>query len=194
MPMSDDEFFIRKTLETDPRLGVELLFKRYYQPLCTHAVKFVGSREVAEDLVAELFYQFYSTNAFERITSSYRLYLLKTVRNRAYNYLKWELRHNVALDEAQELPSGEEGPDGISQFEEMYQDMEGAISALPVECRRIFLLKRFEGKKAQDIADELKLSVRTVETQLYRANQQIRALLKDKWPLLVLLVSWVIGR
>lgn len=192
--MSDDEFFIRKTLETDPRLGVELLFKRYYQPLCTHAVKFVGSREVAEDLVAELFYQFYSTNAFERITSSYRLYLLKTVRNRAYNYLKWELRHNVALDEAQELPSGEEGPDGISQFEEMYQDMEGAISALPVECRRIFLLKRFEGKKAQDIADELKLSVRTVETQLYRANQQIRALLKDKWPLLVLLVSWVIGR
>lgn len=193
--MSDDEFFIRKTLETDPRLGVELLFKRYYQPLCTHAVKFVGSREVAEDLVAELFYQFYSTDAFQRITSSYRLYLLKTVRNRAYNYLKWELRRNVALDEAQELPATDEnGPEGVSQFEEMYQDMEGAISALPVECRRIFLLKRFEGKKAQDIADELKLSVRTVETQLYRANQQIRAFLKDKWPLLVLLVGWVIGR
>lgn len=193
--MADDEFFIRKTLETDPRLGVELLFKRYYQPLCTHAVKFVGSREVAEDLVAELFYQFYSTDAFRNITSSYRLYLLKAVRNRAYNYLKWELRRNVDLDEAQHLASTDEaGPEGASQFEELYQDVEKAISTLPVECRRIFLLKRFEGKKAQEIADDLKLSVRTVETQLYRANQQIRALLKDKWPLVFALLGWFLGR
>lgn len=191
--MPDDELFIRKTLETDSRLGVELLFKRYYQPLCTHAVKFVGSREVAEDLVAEIFYQFYSTDAFRHITTSYRLYLLKTVRNRAYNYLKWELRRNVALDEAQDLPAtDEEGPEGVSQFEELYQDVEHAISTLPLECRRIFLLKRFEGKRAQEIADELKLSVRTVETQLYRANQQIRALLKGKWLMLFVLLNWLV--
>ena len=40
--VKDDELFIRKNLEENPRLGVELLYKRYYQPMCTHAVKFVG--------------------------------------------------------------------------------------------------------------------------------------------------------
>ena len=35
----DDELFIRKALENNLRLGVELLYKRYFQPMCTHAVK-----------------------------------------------------------------------------------------------------------------------------------------------------------
>ncbi|MCY7349912.1 MAG: hypothetical protein LH606_04495 [Cytophagaceae bacterium] len=40
-PFDNDEFFIRRTLEQNPELGVELLYKRYFQPLCTHAVRFV---------------------------------------------------------------------------------------------------------------------------------------------------------
>lgn len=183
----DDELFIRKALDENLRLGVELLYKRYFQPMCTHAVKFVGSREIAEDLVSEIFFQFYSNKTFLEITTSYRLYLFRTVRNRAYNYLRWDLSRKADLAEAsQKSNPDEQQPDQISQFEELYHDLEEAVNKLPIERRRIYLMQKFEGKKYREIADELHLSVKTVDVQLNRANQYIRNLLKDKWLLSII--------
>ncbi|MPR32075.1 RNA polymerase sigma-70 factor [Salmonirosea aquatica] len=179
-----DECFIRKNLEENPRLGVELLYKRYYQPMCTHAVKFVGSREVAEDLVSEIFLDFYTQNRFLEISTSYRLYLFRTVRNRAYNYLRWDLSRKAELREVAQKPIlNEQQPDQISQYEELYHDVEEAVNRLPLERRRIYLMRKFDGMKYQEIADELHLSVKTVDVQLHRANQFVRELLKEKWQL-----------
>jgi RNA polymerase sigma-70 factor (ECF subfamily) len=189
-PPPDDELFIRRTFASDPVRAVELLYRRYFQPLCSHAVKYLGSRAAAEDLVSEVFCQFYAEGSFETITSSYRFYLYRTVRNRAFNFLRRELRRTESLDGVLDfsLPV-EQQPDTISQYEDLYQDVERAINALPVDRRRIFVLRRFEDKKYGEIAAELKLSVKTVEVQIYRANRQILALLKDKWlPVAVLLL------
>ncbi|WP_421827116.1 RNA polymerase sigma factor [Larkinella sp.] len=193
-PSNDDELFIRKTLLENPQLGVELLYKRYYQPLCTHTVRFVGSRQVAEDLVSEIFYQFYSEGVFNQITTSYRAYLFRTARNRAYNYLRWELSRKSPLEEATPLPIQEfRQPDAITQYEELCQDVEKAINTLPLERRKIYLLYQFEGRKLREIADDLQISVRTVEVQVYRASQAIRKLLKDKWLLITVIALLLPG-
>jgi RNA polymerase sigma-70 factor (family 1) len=189
---ADDELFIRKTFETDFKTGVELLYKRYYQPLCTHAVKFVGAREAAEDLVSEVFFQFYSQKTFLQITTSYRFYLFRTVRNRAYNYLRWELARKADLLEAAQKPAlDEQQPDQISQFEELYHDLEKAVNGLPLERRKIYLMRKFEGKKYQEIAEELNLSVKTVDAQLYKAAQYIRKMLKGKWLIALILFVFI---
>jgi RNA polymerase sigma-70 factor (family 1) len=193
--VADDEVFIRKTMDSHPILGVELLYRRYFQPLCSHAVRYVGARAVAEDLVSEVFCQFYSGQVFQTISTSYRVYLYRTVRNRAFNYLKRELRRAESLEVAREVSLPEEQqPDTISQYEELYQDVDRAINTLPVERRRIFILRRFEGKRYQEIAAELGLSVKTVEVQIYRANRQILALLRAKWLPAVLTgtVGWLL--
>jgi RNA polymerase sigma-70 factor (family 1) len=185
---SDDEFFIRKTLEQEPERGVELLYSRYFQPLCTHTIRFVGSREVAEDLISEIFYQFYSEKIFQQITSSYRAYLFKTARNRAYNYLRWDLSRKVPLEEiVHPVIQESQQPDAITQYEELYQDVEKAIGTLPIQRRKIYLLHHFEGKRFKEIAGELQISVRTVEVQIYRSRQAIRQLLKEKWLITLLL-------
>src|SRR5438128_495491 len=82
----NSELFIRKTFEINPQKGCELLFRLYYPSMCTHALRFVYSKEIAEDLVADVFYSFWNTKAFLGITQSYRSYLFRSVRNRAYNY------------------------------------------------------------------------------------------------------------
>ena len=50
----DNEFFIRAALRENHQLGTELLFNQYYAVLCKHAMRFVGSREIAEDLVGDI--------------------------------------------------------------------------------------------------------------------------------------------
>ena len=178
----DDELFIRKALESDVLVGFELLYQRYYQAMCSHGVKYVGSREVAEDIVSDIFFQFYTNKTFLEIKSSYRLYLFKTVRNRAFNYLKWDLSRKADLNEASQKPALEgQQPDQISDFEELCKDVEEAVNKLPIERRKIYLMQKFEGKKYQEIANELHLSVKTVDVQITKANQFIRNLLKEKW-------------
>lgn len=56
----------------------------------------------------------------------------------------------------------------------MFKEINRAIDGLPFQCRQIFLLSRFSGKKSQEIAVELGISVRTVEAQLYRAMKRLR--------------------
>lgn len=185
----DDEFFIRRTLEQDVERGIELLYRRYFGPLCTHTVRFVGSREIAEDIVSEIFYQFYAEQLFLKITSSYRAYLFKAARNRAYNHLRREFGRKTPLDENHSPPESESyQPDAITQYEELYQDMEKAINTLPIQRRKIYLLHHFGGKPAGEIAQELQLSVRTVEGQVYRAHQAIRQIMRAKWLLSIVML------
>jgi len=189
----DDELYIHLALENNALLGFELLYKRYYQSMCSHVIKFVGSKEVAEDIVSDVFFQLYSRKTFLEIKTSYRLYLLKTVRNRAYNYLRWDLSRKADLNEASQKSIPEcHHPDRISHFEELYQDVEDAISKLPIERRKIYLLQKFEGKKYQEIANELNLSVKTVDVQLTRANKFIRDLLKKKWTISLIIMSLIL--
>ncbi|GAB4025558.1 RNA polymerase sigma-70 factor [Spirosoma koreense] len=184
--VTDSELFIRRTFETDVRLGCELLFRQYYGPLCSHAVRMLGSKAIAEDLVADVFCRFYAEQTFQTITTSYRAYLYKTVRNRAFNYLRDTLQRETDLDEAQSQSAAETlQPDAITHYEELYQDVERAIQSLPVQRRRIYLMHRFEGKKYDEIASELQLAPKTVEVQVRKASHQLRDLLRAKWTLFI---------
>lgn len=54
----DPELFLQKVFERNPREGMDILFRTYYGPLCSHAVRFVYSKQIAEDLVSEVFFSF----------------------------------------------------------------------------------------------------------------------------------------
>jgi RNA polymerase sigma-70 factor (family 1) len=185
----DDELFIRRAIEQDPEKGFELLYLRYYQRLCSHAVRFVTSRQIAEDIVSEVFFQFYNQKLYLEITTSYRAYLYKAVRNRGYNFIRWELERNnpIIEDHVGSLPEYQQ-PDMITQYEELYQDLEKAIETLPIQRRGIYLQFQFDGKSSKEIAEEWNVSTRTVEVHIYRARQAIRKIIKSKWLLLPLIL------
>ena len=178
----DTELFTRLAFAESPQKRRELLFRRYYQALCSHAVRFVYSRETAEDIVSDVFCTFWKTRAYEAITSSYRYYLFRSVRNEAYNYLRLEFQKLDDIDTAiiqEGTPS--QRPDQILQFEEVLHKIEDLVELMPPQCRKVFLLSRFEGKKYQDIANELGLFIKTVEVHIVKALSIVRKGLKDHW-------------
>lgn len=179
---TDTELFTRLCFQESPRKGCELLFRRYHQALCSHAVRYVYSKETAEDIVSEVFCRFWKTKAYENITSSYRYYLFRSVRNEAYNYLRLEFQKldNIETALVQEAAFCQR-PDQIMQFEEVLHKVEDLVETLPPQCRRVFLLSRFEGKKYQDIATELGVSPKTVEVHIVKALSIVRKGLKDHW-------------
>ncbi len=179
----DREWFIRKTFETDPEKGCELLFKYYYNPLCSHAVRFVYAKQVAEDLVGEVFYVFWQKQLHTQIHTSFRAYLFTAVRQRALTYLRWEFGRSNASEPVTDLhrASAHPSPEQVLQYDELYCSIEKAIQTMTPQSQKVFLLNRFEGKKNQAIADEMHLSLKTVETHLTNALRILRKALREEW-------------
>jgi RNA polymerase sigma-70 factor (family 1) len=185
-----EEVFLQKIFAQDARQGCTLLFKQYYSNLCNHATRFVYSKEVAEDIVSEVFAYFWQNRVFEKINTSYRAYLYKAVRYRSYNYIKFELNQTDTLEPHSPLlkfPVLQ--PDAVLHYNELCHKLDKIIQDLPPQCRKAFQLNRLEGKKYAQVAEELNITVSAVERLISRALAKLRVELKEEWLLGLLLVS-----
>lgn len=180
----DNESIIKNALSTNPEKGFEMLFIRYYKPLCNHAVRFLYSKEVAEDIVSEVFVNFWQKKHYENVTSSYRAYLYQAVRNSIYNYLKSEFgkKSNYGLYVENDLEKSQldyETPQRILMFDELFKKIEESVASFPPQCQKVFLLSRFEGKKNREIAEELDIKIKTVEAHMMKALGLLKNCLTD---------------
>ncbi len=179
--ITDAEIFIRQAFQDDAAKGYELLFRRYHRALCSHAVRFVYSKETAEDIVEDVFLNFWNQQLQSKITTSFRAYLYVSVRNRAFNYLRWEFKNDSDIDEIPEIMLNqvlEETPQTMLQYDELFDKIEKSITTLPPQCQRVFLMSRFENKKNREIAEELEIALKTVESHLVKALAQMKSSLE----------------
>lgn len=190
---SDPEWAIRRAFADDPRAAFELLYRRYYAPLCSHAARLVYARDVAEDLVTELFVRLWQQEDYRRVSGSYRAYLFTAVRNRAINYLRWEHGHTERFDPDEAPDRPDLLADDPLAFEELAEQVNQAVGTLPPQCRSVFLLSRFEGKKNREIAEELRISPKTVEGHLTKALTLLRLALRPYWGCGLLPWLWAWG-
>lgn len=154
------------------------LFRMWYVRLCLYAESIVRDRDMAEDLVQNLFCMLWEKREEIDIRESMKAYLYRSVYHAALNSLKHEKVKLAFWEFIQKQGSKDEN--NIEYFidkenqEIVFKEINRAIDGLPFQCRQIFLLSRFSGKKSQEIAVELGISVRTVEAQFYRAMKRLR--------------------
>ncbi len=181
-----EEEIISRHFVTSPQRGFDRLFRLYYANLCSSAIRFVYSKDLAEDIVSEVFTNFWQNKTYETITTSYRAYLYKAVRFRAYNVIKFDLQRNTLIEDGQKEIFNHQPvlkPDDILQIHELSLKIDHAIKHLPPQARNAFQLHRLEGKKYIEIAAELNITVSAVERLISRALVKLREDLKSEWVL-----------
>ncbi|MHB1921158.1 MAG: RNA polymerase sigma-70 factor [Chitinophagaceae bacterium] len=179
----EKEIFIRHAFQSNPTLGCELLFNRYYSVLCSHVARFVYSKEVAEDIVGQVFCRFWENKVYLKINTSYRAYLFTSVRNSALNYLKSGFGQKKRLDLTQfeEQLISTNDPYRILQADELNKRIEKAILTLPLKCQMVFLMSRMEGKKNTEIAAALDISLKAIEKHISRALNKLKSILSNEY-------------
>jgi len=143
-------------------------------------LKLTRNEQVAEEVVQEVFISFWERRNEITITHSVKSYLVSSVRNRSINYLKLQLPKDRMKEDIEEKNMGASVDDTSSaiEYKELYDLIQHAITTLPEKCRAIFVLSREEGLTYQQIADQLDLSLKTVENQMGIALKKMRGMLK----------------
>ena len=161
------------------------LYDRYYRTLVVYAANFIDDGDVGEDLVQEVIISIWEHRLSFSSYAAFTTYLYNAVRNASLNYLK----HQGVTQKYMEYLSQTYSPvdEEAVNDEEIYRHLFKLIDELPPRCREIFLL-HMEGKKNEEIAAMLQLSVETVKTQKKRAMAYIRDNL-DKAVLLALAIN-----
>lgn len=158
----------------DDRNAFERLFRRYYRLLCDYGRSILGDRELAEDVVQEVFIYFWNNREVIHIQMSVKAYLYTAVRHGALNVLKKQLierKHNPQLTEFVEFLQTSEYSD---EEQEEINRIRQVMAELPKQCLKVFLMSAVDGKKYQEIADELDISINTVKTHISKAYRLIR--------------------
>lgn len=149
----------------------EYHFKSLYRPLCLFALRYTESADDAEDVVQQAFADVWERSRAGEVIGNIKAYLYMVVRNRSITVIS---RQNN-METTGQLPDMAD----LSEEEEIARSerdarLWSAIDSLPNERRRIFLMAKRDGMRYQEIADELHISIKTVENQMGKALRALR--------------------
>ena len=137
------------------------LFDRYYAPLCRFAACWFHDRTSAEEIVLDTFTHIWQHAGELRISTSVRA------------YLRDERIDGIPIGKGPEPLFT--NPEALQlEADEMLLLIAEAVSQLPDRCREVFRKSREEGLSNAAIANQMRISVKTVEAQITKALRRIR--------------------
>lgn len=189
---SDKELF-RLISEGDENAFRQLfhIYVPQLQPLARHITK---TDSVAEDIIQETFLRLWISRDKLPAIENPRSWLLKIVFRQSFNYLRHQAVHDKAMDKLGAVEPEQElfTPEANLAYTTMVKLIGEAVTQLPPQAKRIYLLSREKGMKIPEIAAELSLSPSTVKNSLVRSLQTIRNYLQQAGHLLPFLLLWLL--
>lgn len=168
---------------------LDRIYLEHYDALYRYAYTMLNDEILAEEMVHQVFLKILEKGRPLAIHTSLKAYLYRSVNNECLNYLKHQkVKNAFTLFNVRTAGRQTETPAAALQLRELEQQLRKAINGLPEQCRTIFQLSRFEELKYAEIATQLNLSVKTVETQMSRALKKLRTQLADYLPLILWLL------
>ena len=171
-------------------------FEQFY--ITWYAREYVHSESDAENIIQDVFLHLYERRDLMDAYTNLTAYLFTSIKNRCLDYLrKWVLEQETAQGVQDEFDMELRIKyDSLEIFNTQFSDetdigelLDNALQKLPERCRNIFIMNKLEGKKQKEIAEELNLSINTVESQMGIAYKKLREELKDCLPLFIFLFA-----
>ncbi|MCW0483113.1 RNA polymerase sigma-70 factor [Gaoshiqia sediminis] len=190
MTKNDKQLF--HLLLTGDETSFKVVYQHFYPRLYYFVLEYLPHHEVAEDVVHDTFLTLWQKRSDLQVDSNLNAYLYTLAKNNSLKKLRDERYRQRLLQSPSFHPLELELNAGAlmrletteSDFSEIEHLVQATLEQLPPQCRQVFELSRFVHKKNREIADELGLSVKTVEGHITKAIKLFKINLKDYLPLL----------
>ncbi|MGS2762641.1 RNA polymerase sigma factor [Sinomicrobium sp. M5D2P9] len=152
----------------------EKVFKLHYSWLCNYVAKLSGDADLAEDIVQEVFIRLWESRNDIDVHTSVKHYLFKACHREFLQHIRREKKENNLLDALKWETLHELHAEGTNNISVKIQAVHQAIEQLPPKCREAFLLSRYNQLKYKEIAEEMGISIKTVEIHISKALTLLR--------------------
>ena len=163
----------------DDENAFELFFHVLNNSLIKFCVLYVHQREIAEEIVSDVFVKCWLNRKNLTEIQNPETYLFVAVKNQSLNHIKkYSTIHVVQIEETNTVEFvNTYNPQKEIENKELIFRMDQAIAGLPQQCRIVFRLIKEDGMKYKEVAEILNISPRTVQTQLFRAIKKLSVIL-----------------
>jgi len=165
------------------------VYRRYAGKLFAFALKYLKSREDAEELVQSVFLKVWENQANLKKETSFKSYLFTIAYNEICNlFRKRKYQQNFIENTILGKPEISTDMESQIEFRSVLEQVEQIVAQLPEKQKAVFLKSRQEGKSTKEIAEELGLSKGTVDNYISESLKFIRSSLNDKHIALALFI------
>ena len=170
----------------DKRVGFEQIYRDYSKPMFLYALSFLTSEEEAEDVIQEVFVNFWKDNTFQKVKGEVtKIYLFRSVKNNCLNRLK---KKDVLRDRLDLLREDIVEEEIMKWNDELIQEVESEIDRMPEQTKLIIRGVFFREMKYQEVADELGISINTVKTLLKNGMKYLRERFGERMDIFLVIV------
>ena len=165
-----DDADLTRRVKSGEKEAYQALFERYAPKIYHFALSYLKSTADSEELVQDVFLKVWEKRDILDATQNIKAFIFKIAINTIYDFIR---RKNIE-NAFQEFSKANYAPDSNNTwdtviFEEMQTTINSLVAQMPEQRKKIFKLSKNKGLSNDEIAQELNLSKRTVENQLYRA-------------------------
>ena len=171
----------------------EKLYSFYHPKLRYFSKQYLLDEDAAESIVQDVFTELWEHRKNLLDNTNIQAWLFTVTKNKSLKQISKERskqRHDSYL-RSRELEVNYKSLSNFDTsnfiFEELQQKIDEALTKLSLPVRTVFEKSRYEDKKNREIADELDISIKTVEAHISKALKHLREELKDYLPLLYIL-------
>jgi len=158
-------------IEFDKMRQLERIIDEHQQQLFSFAFFRVGSYEVAQDIVQDVFIRFYENSRHLSAANNVKAYLLKTISNACTDYLRKNGNIQfVAIEQLENELTDEEEKSNLTEF----LRIDEILSNLPAEQAEILQLKFVDSLNFIEIAELLDINVNTIKSRYKYAIEKLR--------------------
>lgn len=147
----------------------ERIYKSWFARLVYHSTSIVRDREIAAEIVQSLFITVWEKRRSLDPARSLRNYMIRSVHNNSVLYVRSQIlheKHHAEIVRITDNPAPEES--------DAQENIPRMLDRLSARSRQVVYMSYFEDKRSREIAQELGITVRTVETILYQAIKKMK--------------------
>ena len=164
-----------RALQAGDESALNELIRKYQGPLFRFICRYIGDEETARDILQETFVRVYFGIQRFRPRAKFVTWLYSIAINLCRDYARSKHRRQSyateSLDAHRNVPAADRGAAADVESHERLANLQKAIEELPHDLRTTLLLFAVEGRSQQECAELLRISVKAVETRVYRARK-----------------------
>jgi len=192
--MNKNEQQLVERLRNDDEAAFKVIYNNFYPKLYYFVLEFVPLKDVAENIVQDTFVILWNKRNQLKDDSNLTSYLFTVAKNNALKKLREKKYSQKLFSNALDVGELDLNVETLSTvdtsvyaFMDIEQIIHETLVSLPPQCRKVFELSRFQEMKNREIAEELDISIKTVEKHISKGIKTFKIALKDYLPLVAYL-------